>query len=95
MRRDMVTYFLALTLRLDEPAASVEVQTQTDGELVPAAPAAAGAPQAEVPSHGATPAATGAGHHRPLNYAALLGPKSEATEHSSTKAIPGITFMIP
>ena len=84
MRRDMVTYVLVLTLRLDEPAASVKAQTQTDGELAPAAPAAAGAPQAEVPSPGATPAATGAGHRRPLVYAALLGSKSEATEAIKT-----------
>ena len=79
MHRDMVTYFMALTLRPDEPAARVEVQTQTDG-VVPAVPAADEASQAEVAAHDATPSATGAGHHRPLVYAALLGSKSEATE---------------
>ena len=75
IHRNTVTWFLALTLRPDQPDAVADADTQTSedpaGDPAPATPPVAGAHP---------PPGQASRKHRPLIYAALLGSKAEASE---------------
>ena len=79
IQKDMVQYFLVLTVRPDVATDLQEAQTQTTEQLEQDDLAVGTAP-ATPAAFNAAPPATGAELPRPLIYAALLSQKSEAAD---------------